>query len=265
MLCLVRIDCGDDIDASGLVKRRRPFVGCAVSKIAKFQRAFGHPFDELGRECREMLRWRPQGAKPIIGHTDVEAHNWLQARTPLRRARDRWNVGAVSLRGPGEKTPRRRTVNDLKDEIAHPLEVIAPQDIALNVVGVERRASPPQSQFLADLRGRKTGIGTIAPTQRNIGVCVQLQDQFARQRSEFVGRSVGRIPFSASCNANRSVGKSGAWNRSCACTQSMKSSILCSRGDERFPALHLRHDGVEDAADRRDEIPDVVAEVAIVD
>ena len=37
------------------------------------------------------------------------------------------------------------------------------------------------------------------------------------------------------------------------------------RGGNRFAALHQLHDLVEDAADRSDEIPDVVGEVAVVD
>ena len=52
---------------------------------------------------------------------------------------------------------------------------------------------------------------------------------------------------------------------SCACTQSMNFSTLCSEGITASPPSTSVHHGVEHAADGGDEITNVVGEIPVID
>ena len=89
---------------------------------------------------------------------------------------------------------------------------IAAQDVALmrlvsNAALTSRLPSSP------DLRGRVAGIGAVAAAERNVRLACICRDEVARQGSQVLRLSAR--PRAAGGNANRSLGKSGTWKRSC--------------------------------------------------
>ena len=142
-VAVVALERDEDVDVA-LAQALVPRGGRAVARVADPVGARRHAGAEVVGEAREQPAGEAQRLEALVGERDVAGEARLLG--PLGLARDRVGLGREP---PARRLGRCGVVAHAREEVAGAGEVVAPQDVALDVVGLERAHAPLQARHAA--------------------------------------------------------------------------------------------------------------------